>query len=200
MLAKITNDRVGRFDGMVWLQRYEKNMGADSSLCNDLCSNPVIAGLTGYTISTYLMSKAQYTFHQQGLVSPSEYGLGYKSYWFINRIFAKFPLGLVRKFSEDGKTIYRDHDNKFYSHNQLSKSAWRGLLHDYVFDWGLIFSFFMVFPPYYIVGLVYRRGIEANSISSKLFAQAVSIAAVILSIAIQPFGPLFPVLIATLIF
>tara|TARA_A100000164_G_scaffold219285_1_gene194614 strand:+ start:661 stop:1872 length:1212 start_codon:yes stop_codon:yes gene_type:complete len=197
IVGKITNDRVGRMDiKNDWLGRYVKNMGASTKYCNKLCNNPVIAGASGYTISPFLYSKKEFDKQLENSGISEGFGLGYKSFWFPHQVLMRIPI--IKKITYDNKDNWLKNLEYNHPRNRLRKSSWRGLIHDYIFDWGIYFGPIAIFFSYSFVG--YLEGLSKRSKGLKsLICSIISILFSVLSIAIQPFNILFPLAIFAII-
>lgn len=189
IVGKITNDRVGRMDVKnLWLKRYEINIGASTKYCNKLCNNPIIAGATGYTLSPFLYSKKEFDKQLNNPGISEGFGLGYKSFWFPHQALNKIPI--INKITAANKDNWLNNLEYNHSRNNLKRSSWRGLIHDYIYDWGIYFAPFAIFFSYSLVGYLEGLSKRSNGLKS-LLCSTVSILFSILSIAIQPFNSLF---------
>jgi hypothetical protein len=197
IIGKITSDRVGRVDvKSIWLERYVINFGASTKLCNKLCENPIIAGASGYTVGPYLYSKSEFERQLKFKQNYSGFGLGYKSFWFTNQLISRIPI--VNKIAKENKENWQQNLNTYHIRNKLKRSAWRGFVHDYIFDWGIYFAPFTIFFAYSIVGYLEGLGKRSKGFKS-LFCSTIAILMSILSIAIQPFGPILPLALFAII-
>ena len=119
----------------------------------------------------------------------SGFGLGYKSFWFPHQVISRIPL--INKVTKDNKNNWNQNLISYQIRNRLKRSAWRGLVHDYIFDWGLFFAPFTIFFSYSFLGYLEGLGKRSKGFKS-LFCTTISVLMSILSIATTPFGPLFP--------
>ena len=193
IIGKITNDRVGRMDVKnIWLNRYVINIGATTKYCNMLCNNPIIAGATGYTISPFLYSKKEFDKQIKNSGISEGFGLGYKSFWFPHQVLMRIPI--IKKITSGNRENWLKNLENNHSRNSLRKTSWRGLVHDYIFDWGIYFGPIAIFFSYSFVG--YLEGLSKRSKGLKsLICSIMSILFALLSIAIQPFNIFLPIAI-----
>ena len=196
IVGKITNDRVGRTFTKIWLRRYERNLGATSKYCNKLCNNTIIAGASGYTISPFLYSKKEFDKQLENSGISEGFGLGYKSFWLPHQAINKFPK--IEKITAANKNNWLNNLKYNHPRNFLKRSSWRGLIHDYIFDWGIYFAPVAIFFSFSFVG--YLEGLAKRSKGFKsLLCSITSILFALLSIATTPFGPFLPIAILAMI-
>lgn len=181
-----------------WQLRYDLlpiSFPASSSSTNCLlgCNNPAFVGLFAYATGhvSYSLEVFDDMLEEQRYFPVDPFG--YKTFWLFNRAICNSKLPFI---SSDACKSSDNWDNYRKSKGRLSQIftfEWRGILTDYIFDWGILVAPIAASLSFFSFGFLYKCLQVSSGINSQ-FMRFLLMSAVFLSYA-QPLFTYTPLLL-----